>query len=168
MTFFFALLIIYLVLSAQFESFRDPLIMLITVPMAICGAMIFVSLGLTTLNIYTQVGLVTLIGVISKHGILIVEFANKLQIDHGLSRREAIEQAASIRLRPVLMTTAALVLAVVPLLTASGPGAASRFAIGLVIATGMTIGTLFTLFVLPAMYLTLGRDYNAGRAVQSV
>ncbi len=168
MTFFFALLVIYLVLSAQFESFRDPLIMLITVPMAICGAMIFVSLGLTTLNIYTQVGLVTLIGVISKHGILIVEFANQLQIDRGLSRREAIEQAASIRLRPVLMTTAALVLAVVPLLIASGPGAASRFAIGLVIATGMTIGTLFTLFVLPAMYLTLGRDYNAGRADQSV
>ncbi len=168
MTFFFALLVIYLVLAAQFESFRDPLIMLITVPMAICGAMIFVSLGLTTLNIYTQVGLVTLIGVISKHGILIVEFANQLQIDRGLSRREAIEQAASIRLRPVLMTTAALVLAVVPLLTASGPGAVSRFAIGLVIATGMTIGTLFTLFVLPAMYLTLGRDYNASRADQPV
>ena len=164
LTFFFALLVIYLVLAAQFESFRDPLIMLITVPMAICGAMIFVSLGLTTLNIYTQVGLVTLIGVISKHGILIVEFANSLQITKGLSRREAIEQASSIRLRPVLMTTAALVLAVVPLLIASGPGSSARFAIGLVIASGMTLGTLFTLFVLPAMYLTLGRDHAARTA----
>ena len=164
LTFFFALVVIYLVLAAQFESFRDPLIMLITVPMAICGAMIFVSSGLTTLNIYTQVGLVTLIGVISKHGILIVEFANRLQIEQGLSRREAIEQAASIRLRPVLMTTAALVLAVVPLLIASGPGSAARFAIGLVIASGMTLGTLFTLFVLPAMYLYLAREHSAAAA----
>ena len=160
LTFFFAIVVIYLVLAAQFESWRDPLIMLITVPMAICGAMIFVSLGLTTLNIYTQVGLVTLIGVISKHGILIVEFANKLQIDQGLGKREAIEEAASIRLRPILMTTAALVFAMVPLLIATGPGAASRFAMGIVIATGMTIGTMFTLFVLPAMYLYLGRDYG--------
>jgi multidrug efflux pump len=163
LTFFFAIIVIYLVLAAQFESWRDPLIMLITVPMAICGAMIFVSLGLTTLNIYTQVGLVTLIGVISKHGILIVEFANKLQIDQGMGKREAIEEAASIRLRPILMTTAALVFAMVPLLIATGPGAASRFAMGIVIATGMTIGTMFTLFVLPAMYLYLGRDYGATR-----
>ncbi|MFZ5861341.1 MAG: efflux RND transporter permease subunit [Nitrospirota bacterium] len=163
LTFFFALIIIYLVLAAQFESFRDPIIMLVTVPMSICGALIFVSLGLTTVNIYTQVGLVTLIGVISKHGILIVEFANRLQ-EQGRAKREAIEEAASIRLRPVLMTTAALVLAVVPLLTATGPGAAARFAIGLVIATGMTIGTAFTLFVVPAVYLYLGRDYAAQRA----
>merc|ERR1712023_478018 len=98
-TFFFALIVIYLVLAAQFESWRDPIIMLITVPMSVCGAMIFVSLGLTTLNIYTQVGLVTLIGVISKHGILIVEFANKLQ-QKGMPKREAIEEAASIRMRP--------------------------------------------------------------------
>ncbi len=160
LTFFFALIIIYLVLAAQFESFRDPIIMLVTVPMSICGALIFVSLGLTTINIYTQVGLVTLIGVISKHGILIVEFANRLQ-EQGRSKREAIEEAAAIRLRPVLMTTAALVLAVVPLLTATGPGAAARFSIGLVIATGMTIGTAFTLFVVPAVYLYLGRDYAA-------
>ena len=160
LTFAFAIIVIYLVLAAQFESWRDPLIMLITVPMAICGAMIFVSLGFTTLNIYTQVGLVTLIGVISKHGILIVEFANKLQLEQGLTKRAAVEEAASIRLRPVLMTTAALVFAMVPLLIASGPGAASRFAMGIVIATGMTIGTLFTLFVLPAMYLYLARDYG--------
>ncbi|WP_444902268.1 efflux RND transporter permease subunit [Microbulbifer sp. SSSA007] len=159
-TFFFALVVIYLVLAAQFESWRDPLIMLVTVPMSVCGAMIFVSLGLTTLNIYTQVGLVTLIGVISKHGILIVEFANKLQME-GMDKRTAIEEATSIRLRPVLMTTASLVLAMVPLLIASGPGGGARFAMGLVVATGMTIGTLFTLFVVPAMYLYLGRDYRA-------
>ncbi|WP_334079263.1 efflux RND transporter permease subunit [Microbulbifer sp. M83] len=158
-TFFFALIVIYLVLAAQFESWRDPLIMLMTVPMSVCGAMIFVSLGLTTLNIYTQVGLVTLIGVISKHGILIVEFANQLQQD-GRDKRTAIEEAASIRLRPVLMTTASLVLAMVPLLLAAGPGGGARFAMGLVVATGMTIGTLFTLFVVPAMYLYLGRDYQ--------
>ena len=157
-TFFFALVVIYLVLAAQFESWRDPLIMLVTVPMSVCGAMIFVSLGFTSLNIYTQVGLVTLIGVISKHGILIVEFANKLQ-ESGLEKREAIEEAAAIRLRPVLMTTASLVLAMVPLLLAAGPGGGARFAMGLVVATGMTIGTLFTLFVVPAMYLYLGRDY---------
>ncbi|MCX2835603.1 efflux RND transporter permease subunit [Microbulbifer thermotolerans] len=158
-TFLFALIVIYLVLAAQFESWRDPLIMLVTVPMSVCGAMIFVSLGLTTLNIYTQVGLVTLIGVISKHGILVVEFANKLQ-EQGHSKREAIEQAASIRLRPILMTTASLVLAMVPLLAAAGPGGGARFAMGLVVASGMTIGTLFTLFVVPAMYLYLGRDYG--------
>src|SRR3970282_2772199 len=114
------------------ESFRDPIIMLVTVPMSVCGAMLFVSLGLTTLTIYTQVGLVTLIGVISQHGILIVEFANRLR-EQGRSRREAIEQAAAIRLRPVLMTTAALVMAMVPLITPSCPGAAARFSMGLVI-----------------------------------
>ncbi|MCG5512969.1 efflux RND transporter permease subunit [Ectothiorhodospira shaposhnikovii] len=156
-TFFFALLVIYLVLAAQFESFRDSLIMLVTVPMSIAGALLFVSLGLTTLNIYTQVGLLTLIGLIAKHGILIVEFANKLQ-EQGLSRREAVEKAAGIRLRPILMTTAATVLAMIPLLIASGPGAGSRFAMGLVIAAGMTIGTLFTLFVVPAVYTYLARD----------
>ena len=162
-TFFFALVVIYLVLAAQFESWRDPLIMLVTVPMSVCGAMIFVSLGFTTLNIYTQVGLVTLIGVISKHGILIVEFANKLQ-QAGRDKRKAVEEAAAIRLRPVLMTTASLVLAMVPLLIAAGPGGGARFAMGLVVATGMTIGTLFTLFVVPAMYLYLGRDYHKEEA----
>jgi multidrug efflux pump len=169
-TFGFALVIIYLVLAAQFESFRDPLIILVTVPMSICGALLFMNIfsitngmQLTafpgmTLNIYTQVGLITLIGVISKHGILIVEFANKLQ-EEGMAMREAIEEATSIRLRPVLMTTAALVIAMLPLLIASGPGAAARFSMGMVIAAGMTIGTLFTLYVLPAMYLAIGRDY---------
>ncbi len=158
-TFFFALVVIFLVLSAQFESFRDAIIMLVTVPMSICGALIFISLGITSLNIYSQVGLLTLIGLIAKHGILIVEFANQLQSE-GRSKRQAIEEATSIRLRPILMTTAATVLAMIPLLVASGPGAGARFAIGLVIASGMAIGTLFTLFVVPAMYLYLARDRN--------
>ncbi|MGL1832056.1 efflux RND transporter permease subunit [Rhodocyclaceae bacterium SMB388] len=164
LTFFFALIVIYLVLAAQFESFRDSAVIMMTVPMSIAGALIFVSLGFATLNIYTQVGLVTLIGLIAKHGILIVEFANQLQAE-GSSKRDAIEQAASIRLRPILMTTAATVLAMIPLLVASGPGAGSRYAMGLVIATGMTIGTLFTLFVVPAVYLYLSPERNPKTAV---
>jgi multidrug efflux pump len=179
LTLMLALIVIYLVLAAQFESFRDATIMMLTVPMAICGALLTLNalaiassiLGFMqieafpgmSINIYTQVGLVTLIGVISKHGILIVEFANKLQVNEGLSKREAIEEAASIRLRPVLMTTAALVFAMIPLLLAKGPGAASRFSMGVVIASGMTIGTLFTLFVLPAFYLLLARDHSHDR-----
>jgi multidrug efflux pump len=157
-TFFFAIIIIFLSLAALFESFRDPLIVLISVPMSICGALMFISLGIggASLNIYTEVGLVTLIGLISKHGILIVQFANDLQKE-GKTKREAIELATSIRLRPILMTTAAMVLGVVPLLTASGAGAVSRFNIGLVIASGISIGTLFTLFVVPAMYMLLAR-----------
>ncbi|MDX5370937.1 MAG: efflux RND transporter permease subunit, partial [Pseudomonadaceae bacterium] len=154
-TFALALAIIFLVLAAQFESFRDPLVILVTVPLSICGALIPIFLGFSSMNIYTQVGLVTLIGLISKHGILIVEFANQLRHDKGLSVREAIEEAASIRLRPVLMTTAAMVFGMVPLILASGAGAVSRFDIGLVIATGMSIGTLFTLFVLPCVYTLL-------------
>lgn len=163
MTFFFALLVIFLVLAAQFESFRNSIIIMVTVPMSICGALIFISLGLTSINIYTQVGLLALIGLIAKHGILIVEFANKLQ-EEGRSKREAIEEATSIRLRPILMTTAATVLGMVPLLIATGAGSASRYAMGLVIASGMTIGTLFTLFVVPAVYLWLARDYHAGES----
>ena len=154
-TFGLALAIIFLVLAAQFESFRDPLVILVTVPLSICGALIPIFLGLSSMNIYTQVGLVTLIGLISKHGILIVEFANQLRREKGLSIREAIEEAASIRLRPVLMTTAAMVFGMVPLILATGAGAVSRFDIGLVIATGMSIGTLFTLFVLPCVYTLL-------------
>jgi multidrug efflux pump len=159
-TFGFALIIIFLALAAQFESFRDPLIILVSVPMSIAGALIFISLGIggATLNIYTQVGLVTLMGLISKHGILIVEFANVLQ-EKGRSKREAIEEAAGIRLRPILMTTAAMVLGVAPLILASGAGAVSRFNMGLVIASGIAIGTLFTLFVVPAVYLMLGHEH---------
>ena len=159
-TFFFALIVIFLVLAAQFESFKNAVIILVTVPMSVCGALIFISLGFTSLNIYTQVGLLTLVGLIAKHGILIVEFANQLQ-QEGRSKREAIEEATAVRLRPILMTTAATVLAMIPLLVASGAGAASRYAMGLVIASGMTIGTAFTLFVVPAMYLLLARDLSS-------
>ena len=157
LTFGLALAVIFLVLAAQFESFRDPLVIMVTVPLSICGALVPLFLGLSSLNIYTQVGLVTLIGLISKHGILIVEFANQLRRERGLGVREAVEEAAAIRLRPVLMTTAAMVLGVIPLLLATGAGAVSRFDIGVVIATGMTVGTLFTLFVLPCVYTLVAK-----------
>ncbi len=158
--FSFALVIIFLALAAQFESFRDPFIILVSVPMSIAGALVFISLGIggSSLNIYTQVGLVTLMGLISKHGILIVQFANNLRLE-GRTKREAIEEAAGIRLRPILMTTAAMVLGVIPLITASGAGAASRFNMGLVIASGLAIGTLFTLLVVPAVYMLLASDH---------
>jgi multidrug efflux pump len=168
-TFFFALVIIYLTLAALFESFRDPVIILVSVPMSICGALIFISLGVggASLNIYTEVGLVTLIGLISKHGILIVEFANNLRLE-GRDKRQAIEMAAGIRLRPILMTTAAMVLGVVPLITASGAGAVSRFNMGLVIASGIAIGTLFTLFVVPAMYMLLAGKHVGRTALEPI
>ena len=156
-----AIIIVFLSLAALFESFRDPVIILVSVPMSIAGALIFLSLGVggATINIYTQVGLVTLIGLISKHGILIVEVANELQ-ESGKTKREAIEGAAAIRLRPILMTTAAMVLGVAPLIVSSGAGAVSRFNIGLVIAAGLTIGTLFTLFVVPAVYMLIAGDHH--------
>ncbi len=156
-TFGFSVLLIYLVLAAQFESFRDPIIVLISVPMSICGALIPLALGLSTMNIYSQIGLITLIGLISKHGILIVDFANNLQESDGLSIREAAKQAAAVRLRPILMTTAAMVFGVLPLLMATGAGAQSRFSIGLVITAGMSIGTLFTLFAVPVLYTFFAR-----------
>ncbi len=159
-TFFLSLLVIYLVLAAQFESWRDPAIILVSVPMSIAGAMAFITTGFASINIYTQVGLITLIGVVAKNGILIVEFANKQQIEEGMSKLEAVLEAASIRLRPIIMTSVALIVAMVPLLTAAGPGAVSRFHIGLTIATGLGIGTLFTLFVLPAFYVAMARDHN--------
>ncbi|HEX5318267.1 MAG TPA: MexW/MexI family multidrug efflux RND transporter permease subunit [Stellaceae bacterium] len=160
-TFVFALIVIFLVLAAQFESLRDPLVILVSVPMSLCGALIPLFIGLATMNIYTQVGLVTLIGLISKHGILMVEFANQLQIEEGLDRRRAIQRAARVRLRPILMTTAAMVVGLFPLITATGAGAASRFSIGVVVVAGMSIGTLFTLFVLPAVYTVLAKDHVA-------
>ncbi len=160
-TFFFSILIIFLVLAAQFESFRDPVIIMFSVPMSICGALIALNVGLATLNIYTEIGLVTLIGLISKHGILMVQFANQLQIEEGLSVYAAIEKSATLRLRPVLMTTLAMVFGVFPLVFASGAGAVSRYNMGLVIAVGMTIGTLFTLFVVPTMYTYFAKDRNA-------
>jgi multidrug efflux pump len=158
-TLLFAIIIVYLALAAQFESFRDPFVILVSVPMAIFGAMVFVFWGFTSINIYTQVGLVTLMGLISKHGILIVEVANNEQ-KKGLSKIDAIIEATGIRLRPILMTTAAMVFGVVPLVIASGAGAAGRQAMGLVIFTGMSIGTLFTLFVVPAFYLLIGSNHE--------
>ncbi|MDE2147076.1 MAG: efflux RND transporter permease subunit, partial [Burkholderiales bacterium] len=164
-TFAFALIIVFLALAAQFESFRDPVVILVSVPLALFGALIFIFLGFASVNIYTEVGLVTLMGLISKHGILIVEVANQQQ-RAGKSKREAIEAAAGLRLRPILMTTAAMVFGVVPLVIASGAGAAGRQAMGIVIFTGMAIGTLFTLFVVPAMYLFIGSDHARQRAAQ--
>jgi len=155
-----ALVVIYLVLTAQYESLVDPLIILITVPLSICGALVPLALGLATLNIYTQIGLVTLIGLISKHGILMVAFANTMQVSENLDRRAAIVRAAQIRLRPILMTTGAMAFGVLPLLFANGAGAASRFGLGLVLVCGMLVGTLFTLFVLPTIYSLLARDHR--------
>jgi len=159
MTFVLALVVIYLVLSAQFESFRDPFVVLVTVPLSIFGAMIPLFLGMATLNIYSQVGLITLIGLISKHGILIVEFSNQLQ-RQGMDKLTAVKQAAALRLRPILMTTAAMVLGVMPLVLASGAGAVSRNNIGLVITVGLSVGTLFTLFVVPVMYSLIAKDFD--------
>lgn len=152
LAFVFSIIFIFLVLAAQFESFRDPMVVMLSVPMAICGALLPINWGLASINIYTQVGLITLIGLISKHGILMVDFANHLRESENLERSQAIIKAAGVRLRPVLMTTAAMILGVVPLIIATGAGAASRYDIGLVIASGMAIGTLFTLFVVPVMY----------------
>jgi multidrug efflux pump len=155
----FAVIIVFLALAAQFESFRDPIVILVSVPLALFGAVIFIFLGFASINIYTQVGLVTLMGLISKHGILIVEVANNEQ-RKGHNKLESILEATSIRLRPILMTTAAMVFGVVPLVIASGAGAAGRQAMGLVIFTGMSIGTLFTLFVVPAAYLLIGSNHE--------
>jgi multidrug efflux pump len=150
--FVLAVIVIYLVLAAQFESFRDPLIIMMSVPLSIFGAMLPLNLGLGTLNIYTQVGLITLIGLITKHGILLVEFANQQREVHGMRRRDAIIASAKVRLRPILMTTAAMALGVVPLIVAQGAGAAARYSMGLVIFTGILVGTMFTLFVVPMFY----------------
>ena len=173
-TFIFALIVIFLVLAAQFESFRDPLIILIALPTSMFGALLPLNIlgvmGAASINIYTQIGLVTLIGLISKNGILMVEFANRMQVEKGMSRREAIEHAAAVRLRPILMTTAAMVAGMAPLILAHGAGARSRFDIGLVIAAGMAIGTMFTIFITPAIYTFLARDHSRmkGKGVKMV
>ena len=160
-----ALVLVYMVLACQYESFRDPLVVLVSVPLSIFGAMVPIALGFATLNIYTQIGLLTLIGLISKHGILIVQFANQL-VRTGLDRREAVLKSAALRLRPILMTTFATVLGVLPLIIASGPGANARFSIGLMITAGMLVGTLFTLFVLPTFYLPFIRQRDDAPALE--
>ncbi|MDF1655729.1 MAG: efflux RND transporter permease subunit [Coxiellaceae bacterium] len=168
MMLFFSIIVIYLVLAAQFESFSDPITILVSVLMAFFGALIPLFLGAATLNLYTKIGLITLIGLISKHGILMVDFANHLQMQEGLSKLEAIVKAAAIRLRPILMTTVAMIAGVIPLIIASGAGAVSRQNIGTVIACGMFIGTAFTLFVVPTMYTLLARDHKQARGQAEV
>jgi multidrug efflux pump len=151
-----ALIVIFLVLAAQFESFIDPLIILAgSVPLALAGALLFVFLGVTSLNIYSQVGLVTLVGLVAKNGILIVEVANRLQ-EEGVGRFEAAIQAATTRLRPILMTTVATVVGHFPLVIAAGPGAGARNSIGIMLVSGMILGTLFTLFAVPVFYTLIG------------
>ncbi|HEY4343865.1 MAG TPA: efflux RND transporter permease subunit [Parvibaculum sp.] len=165
-TFMLAILFIYLVLAAQFESFLDPVIIMISVPLSIAGALALLLITGTTLNIYSQVGLITLVGLITKHGILIVEFSNQLR-EQGRSIRDAVVEAAGLRLRPILMTTGAMVLGAAPLALSSGAGAESRKAIGWVIVGGMSFGTLLTLFVVPTVYLII-KTWQQGRAVPVV
>lgn len=165
-TFVLAVLIIFLVLAIQFESIRDPLVILVSVPLAISGALLVLNLlsflGVTgvTLNIYSEVGLITLVGLITKHGILMCEVAKEEQLNHGKNKMEAIMTAAKLRLRPILMTTAAMIAGLIPLLYASGAGAVMRFSMGVVVVAGLAIGTLFTLFVLPVIYTYLGSNHE--------
>jgi multidrug efflux pump len=157
--FVLAVLFIYLVLAAQFESFRDPFIILFSVPLAMFGAILALKWTGGTLNVYSQIGLITLVGLITKHGILLVEFANQLQ-EQGKTKLEAIKASTALRLRPILMTTAAMVLGAIPLALATGAGAEVRHPIGWVIVGGMTLGTLFTLFVIPCVYVLMGRVHT--------
>jgi multidrug efflux pump len=159
-TFGLALAIIFLVLAIQFESVKDPLVIMVSVPLAICGALIALAWGAATMNIYSQVGLITLVGLITKHGILICEVAKEEQLHHQKSRIEAVMEAAKVRLRPILMTTAAMIAGLIPLMYASGAGAAQRFSIGIVIVAGLAIGTIFTLFVLPVIYSYLAEKHK--------
>ncbi|EHU9446380.1 multidrug efflux RND transporter permease subunit VmeD [Vibrio vulnificus] len=159
-TFGLALAIIFLVLAIQFESIRDPIVIMVSVPLAICGALIALAWGLATMNIYSQVGLITLVGLITKHGILICEVAKEEQLHNKRSRIEAVMEAAKVRLRPILMTTAAMIAGLIPLMYATGAGAAQRFSIGIVIVAGLAIGTLFTLFVLPVIYSYLAEKHK--------
>ncbi len=159
-TLLFAVVLIYLVLAAQFQKFRDPLIVLLgSVPLAISGALVFSFLDLTTINIYSQVGLITLVGLIAKNGILIVQFANTLQ-ERGVEKLAALREASLTRLRPVLMTSAATVFGHLPLVFASGPGSAARNSIGTVLVAGMTVGTVFTLFVVPVFYSLIAAEHS--------
>lgn len=165
-TFVLAVVIIFLVLAIQFESIRDPMVIMISVPLAISGALLalnafgFVGKAGATLNIYSQVGLITLVGLITKHGILMCEVAKEEQLNHGKNRIEAITEAAKVRLRPILMTTAAMIASLVPLLYATGAGAVSRFSMGIVIVSGLAVGTLFTLFVLPVIYSYVASEHK--------
>jgi multidrug efflux pump len=159
--FLLSAILIYLVLAAQFESFRDPFVILAgSAPLAIWGALMFSFLGLTTLNIYSQVGLITLVGLVAKNGILIVQFANQLQ-EQGTAKLQAVIEAAGTRLRPILMTTAATVFGHLPLVFAHGPGAGARNSIGIMLVSGMIIGTMFTLLVVPSIYMLVAKTHHA-------
>jgi multidrug efflux pump len=163
-----ALILIFLVLAAQFNSFRDPFVILLgSVPLALVAALLPVFLGKTSLNIYSQIGLITLVGLIAKNGILIVEFANRLQ-EEGLAKIDAIRRAAATRLRPVLMTSAATVFGHLMLIFVTGPGAAARNSIGWVLVVGMAVGTVFTLYVVPAFYILIAADHGKARATATV
>ncbi|MGR5168736.1 multidrug efflux RND transporter permease subunit [Vibrio astriarenae] len=159
-TFGLALAIIFLVLAIQFESLKDPIVIMVSVPLAICGALIALAWGAASMNIYSQVGLITLVGLITKHGILICEVAKEEQLHNKLSKMDAVMEAAKVRLRPILMTTAAMIAGLIPLMYATGAGAAQRFSIGIVIVAGLAIGTLFTLFVLPVIYSYLAEKHK--------
>ncbi|MBT4743450.1 MAG: efflux RND transporter permease subunit [Rhodospirillaceae bacterium] len=155
-----ALVVVFLVLAAQFESFRDPFVVLLTVPLAVAGALGALLLSGHTSNVYSMIGIITLVGLITKHGIMICAFANQLQEQDGLDKREAVLQAAEMRLRPILMTSGAMILGVLPLALASGPGAMGRQAIGVSVVGGLAVGTLLTLFVIPSVYSYLARERN--------
>ena len=159
--FVLALLFIFLVLSAQFESFVDPFVIMLSVPLSMVGALLALKYTESTLNVYSQIGLITLVGLITKHGILIVEFSNQLRTQ-GMTAMAAVHQAATLRLRPILMTTGAMVLGAIPLALATGAGSESRRQIGWVIVGGMTLGTLLTIFVVPTMYSLLARKTTPG------
>jgi multidrug efflux pump len=159
--FVLALFFIFLVLAAQFESFIDPFVIMLSVPLSMIGALLALKLSNGSLNVYSQIGLITLVGLITKHGILIVEFANQMR-EQGMEMMEAVVKAASQRLRPILMTTGAMVLGAVPLALSTGAGAESRIQIGWVIVGGMTLGTVLTIFVVPTMYTLLARRHAPG------
>ena len=159
--FVLALFFIFLVLAAQFESFIDPFVIMLSVPLSMIGALLALQLSGGSLNVYSQIGLITLVGLITKHGILIVEFTNQLR-EHGMAMKEALVKASSQRLHPILMTTGAMVLGAVPLALAKGAGAESRMQIGWVIVGGMSLGTLLTIFVVPTMYSLFARQAVPG------
>ena len=165
-TFAFALIVVFLVLSAQFESFRDALVVMTAVPVTLVGAVIPISLGVSTINIYSEVGMILLIGLVSKQGILIVQFSRGIQQDEGLSKRNALMKAAELRLRPILMTVAAMIAGSVPLILATGAGAAARFSMGLVIICGLAFGSIVSLFVIPAFYVWFGAQLTATKRPQ--
>ena len=166
--FLLSAILIYLVLAAQFESFRDPFIILAgSVPLALSGSLLFSFLGLTSINIYSQVGLITLVGLVSRNGILIVQFANHLQ-QEGRNKLNAVLEAAGTRLRPILMTTAATVMGHLPLVFARGPGAGARNSIGIMLVTGMIIGTAFTLFVVPSIYVLVAKTHKRLQTVEEL